>query len=254
MDKLFSKQGYEIPYVYEGTGEEELLVIISHGFGSSKESTTATTVAKKLSEGGIASIRYDFPAHGESPAEGKDFRIENCLNDLERVEEMARERFPEKTIGYFSSSYGAFINLLYLTKRKPSGKMSFLRCSAVDMPGIVDRWMEDDALLKEMEEKGYVVADEGYVKPLHVYRAFWEDLKKVDLMKGFRRPESVKMRMIHGTADETAPYPDAKAFSERFGIELIPVEGADHSFTVNDAMDIVRAEALRFYKENIKNS
>ena len=249
MQELISKQGYEIPYVYTGSGQEEMIVIISHGFGSSKESTTATTVADKLISGGIASVRYDFPAHGESPAEGEDFRIENCLNDLQSVEEMVREQFPKKTIGYFSSSFGAFIQLLYLTRRKPSGKKSFLRCSAVDMPGIVETWMQDEALLKEMNEKGYVVADEGYVKPLHVYKAFWEDLKAIDLMKEFRKPGGIELRMIHGTVDETAPYKDALAFAKEYDIELISVEGADHSFTVNNAMDIVRAEALRFYKE-----
>ena len=253
MEKLISKQGYEIPYVFEGSGDEDLLVIISHGFGSSKESTTATTVAEKLKNGGIASVRYDFPAHGESPAEGEDFRIENCLKDLQSVEEMVRECFPEKTIGYFSSSFGAFINLLYLSSRKPTGKMSFLRCSAVDMPGIVDRWMEDEDLLQEMKDKGYVVADEGYVKPLHVYREFWDALKKIDLFRDFRKPEGMVLRMIHGTADETAPFTDAAAFAEKFGISLIPVEGADHSFTVNNAMDIVRAKALEFYKESGKN-
>lgn len=248
-----SKQGYEIPYVYEGTGAEDILVIISHGFGSSKESTTATTVAEKLKTGGIASVRYDFPAHGESPADGTRFRIENCLNDLQSVEEMVKEAFPGKTLGYFSSSFGAFINLLYLTRKEPSGKMSFLRCSAVDMPGIVDRWMEDEALLKEMKENGFVVADEGYAKPLHVYKEFWDDLKEIDLFRDFSKPEGMALRMIHGTKDETAPFADAAAFAEQFGIGLIPVEGADHSFTVNNAMDIVRAEALEFFKECGKN-
>ena len=78
MEKLISKQGYEIPYVFEGSGDEDLLVIISHGFGSSKESTTATTVAEKLKNGGIASVRYDFPAHGRARRKGRTFALKTA--------------------------------------------------------------------------------------------------------------------------------------------------------------------------------
>ena len=241
---LVSKQGYEIPYVFEGKGDEKKIVIISHGFGSSKESPTAVSAAAKFNEAGIGAVRYDHPAHGDSPVDGEYFRIENCLKDLETVENMVAERFPDAEISYFSSSFGAFINLLYISTRAHKGVRSFLRCAAVDMPGIIRGWMSEEDI-KEMDEKGYLIIDEDYVRPLKIVKGFCEDLEMINLFEGFKA-EGTELLMIHGTADETAPYEDARRFADTYGIKMIDVEGSDHRFTPEGAMDIVRNEALKF--------
>jgi alpha-beta hydrolase superfamily lysophospholipase len=79
--------GYDIPCLSRIKGSEKLVVLISHGFGSNKESPTAKALCSALSERGIGSCSYDFPAHGESPADGGMLRIHNCLDDLSAVEE-----------------------------------------------------------------------------------------------------------------------------------------------------------------------
>lgn len=126
--------GYDIPCLNNLSGGERMAVIISHGFGSSKESPTAQAIAAALPEHGIGTYSFDFPAHGDSPVEGEQLRICNCLNDLAAVEAHVRELMPEADIAYFSSSFGAYINLIYLATRTHVGKKSFLRCAAVDMP------------------------------------------------------------------------------------------------------------------------
>lgn len=68
-------QGCNTPCISSITGKEKLIVLISHGFGSNKESTTATAVADALSEHGIGTYCYDFPAHGESQADSSMLRI-----------------------------------------------------------------------------------------------------------------------------------------------------------------------------------
>lgn len=242
---LVSKAGYEIPYVYEGNGDEKQIVIICHGFGSSKESPTAVSMAEKLNEAGIGAVRFDFPAHGESPAEGEFFRVENCINDLASVEEMVSERYPSAEISYFSSSFGAFINLLYISGRPHRGRKSFLRCAAVDMPGIVKGWLTDEDMRK-LTEDGYLILDEDYERPLKVVKEFADDLEKTDLFGNFKA-DNCRLLMIHGTEDETAPYADASRFARMYGIELISVEGSDHRFTPEGAMDRVRACAVDFF-------
>ncbi|MDO4481276.1 MAG: alpha/beta fold hydrolase [Bacillota bacterium] len=243
---LVSKAGYEIPYVYEGKGNEKKIVIICHGFGSSKESPTAVTMAEKLNDAGIGAVRFDFPSHGESKADSSFFRIENCMDDLASVEQMIADRYPDAEILYFSSSFGGFINLLYISERPHRGRKSFLRCAAADMPGIVRGWLTEEDK-KKMFEDGYLVLDEDYDRPLKVVKEFAEDLEKIDLFRDFR-PDGTELLMIHGTEDETAPYADALRFSEKFGIELISVEGADHRFTPEGAMDRVRSCAVDFFK------
>lgn len=245
---LVSKAGYEIPYVYEGNGDEKKIVIISHGFGSSKESPTAVTMAKKLTEAGMGAVRFDFPSHGESTADSSFFRVDNCIDDLASVEQMIAEKYPEAEISYFSSSFGGFINLLYLSRRAHRGKKSFLRCAAADMPGIVRGWLTEEDR-KKLYEDGYLVLDEDYDRPLKVVKEFAEDLEKIDLFRDFTA-DGTGLLMIHGTEDETAPYADALRFSNKFGIELISVEGADHRFTPEGAMDRVRACAVDFFKRD----
>ena len=82
------RNNYDIACLHNISGDEELAIIISHGFGSSKESPTAVTLMETLDARGIGAFAYDFPGHGESPVGGEMLRIENCLDDLAAVEGM----------------------------------------------------------------------------------------------------------------------------------------------------------------------
>jgi len=239
------RNGYDIPCISQISGHENLAVIISHGFGSSKESPSAQAISAALPEYGIGAFRFDFPAHGESPADGEALRIENCLSDLAAVEAHVRTLLPEAEIAYFSSSFGAYINLIYLSAKEHAGHRSFLRCAAVDMPGIMRRGTTPDhrALL---DKQGFVMLDDGYVRPLKITRGFLEDLDAYDVFKLYH-PGATKLAMIHGTADETAPLEDARRFAKLSGAMLTEVEGADHRFLIPGGMERVVHTAIQFF-------
>lgn len=78
--------GYDIPCLNNLSGGNRMIVIISHGLGSSKESPTAQSIAAALPEHGIGTYSFDFPAHGDSLVDGEMLRISTCLNDLVAVE------------------------------------------------------------------------------------------------------------------------------------------------------------------------
>jgi hypothetical protein len=61
------------------------------------------------------------------------------------MEQIAAEKAPEAEICYFSSSFGAYITLIYLTTREHRGKKAFLRSAAVNMP---DKY-------EELKQKGF---------------------------------------------------------------------------------------------------
>lgn len=86
-------------------------VILIHGFGSSKESPTALAVSAALPEHGIGTFGFDFPAHGDSPADGETLRVKNCLDDLADAEAHVQRLLPGAEIAYFASSFGAYIRL-----------------------------------------------------------------------------------------------------------------------------------------------
>ena len=66
--------------------------------------------------------------------DGDALSIRHCLDDLARAEARALELAPGARVVYFSSSFGAYLNLIYLSTRPHRGTRSFLRSAAVEMP------------------------------------------------------------------------------------------------------------------------
>lgn len=237
--------GYAIPCLHNLRGREKMAVIISHGFGSSKESPTAQAMAAALPEQGIGTYSFDFPAHGDSPVDGRELRISNCLKDLAAVEAQVHRLLPEAEIAYFSSSFGAYINLIYLATHRPKGNKSFLRCAAVDMPGLFRRGTSPEQCT-QLKEQGHYTLDLNFIRPLKITRDFYDDLERHDLFK-LCRPDMAEIAMIHGDADETAPVAEARRFAAQFGGKLTEVKGGDHRLATPERQKQVIDRAVQFF-------
>ena len=88
MRGYIRRDSYDIPYRMEkGSGDK--VVIVAHGFASSKESPTVEMLAKELPEKGIGVAALDFPAHGESPVDGEFLTVKNCVRDLGDMEALS---------------------------------------------------------------------------------------------------------------------------------------------------------------------
>ena len=134
QELLSGLNGYNIPCRHTIQGGESMVCLITHGFGSSKDSPTAQLLAGELPRHGIGTLALDLPAHGDSPVDGDALSIRHCLDDLARAEARALELAPGARVVYFSSSFGAYLNLIYLSTRPHRGTRSFLRSAAVEMP------------------------------------------------------------------------------------------------------------------------
>ena len=113
MEWVPGRNGYDIPVRAAWAGEEQV-VIICHGFGSSKASPMVEALMQTLPKHGITAVAFDFPAHGDSPVDGAYLRVPYCIDDLETVEAWVRTILPKASVGYFGSSFGAYITLLRL--------------------------------------------------------------------------------------------------------------------------------------------
>ena len=247
-ETINGSNGYIIPYLSKVNGNEKTVVIFSHGFGSSKESPAAHAVASVLPKYGIGTYIFDFPAHGNSPVDGERFRISNCLDDLAAIEAHIHELMPKAEIAYFSSSFGAYINLIYLATRPHIGNKSFLRCAAVSMPEL----FKNNATPEQytlIDRQGYIIMDYGFIRPLKITREFYNDLQTHDLFK-LCRPDMAELAMIHGDADEIAPITEVRRFAKQFGVKLTEVNGADHRFTIPGGMEQVITAAVEFFTAN----
>lgn len=246
-EMILSRNGYQIPVTHNIQGNESEIVLISHGFGSTKESPTVKLMSEVLKKKGMGFLAFDFPAHGESPVDGEDFTLDNCLDDLSSAEEEITKKAPEAKIYYFSSSFGAYINLLYLTLRPYRGSKSFLRCSAVDMPGIL-RSNLTEAIQKDCEKQSYTLLTEGFTKPLKLTETFYNQLQAHDVFEMYQ-PGKCKLMIVHGTEDESARPDKTKAFEEKFRIPTLWIQGADHTFSGEGMMAQVAEAAVTFFSQ-----
>lgn len=239
------RNSYDIPCMNGIKGTEDTVTIISHGLGSSKESPTILALMDELPKKGIGIFAFDFPAHGESPVDGEQFRIGNCLDDLEAVEDYVKGLAPKAEITYFSSSFGAYINLIYLATRPHAGRKSYLRSAAVNMPGIFKKG-ETSELKSELDEKGYFVLDLDCFRPLKITKEFCMDLESHDVLRIYK-PGMAEIAMIHGDEDRSASLEDAKDFADYSGAELTIVEGGHHRLTGPGQMDLIIDKAIKFF-------
>ena len=64
---------------------QERVVVVCHGFGSSKDSIMGQALARTAPGRCLGVLRFDFPAHGDSPVWEDGLRVPYCLDDLAAV-------------------------------------------------------------------------------------------------------------------------------------------------------------------------
>lgn len=244
---ILGANGYGIPCLYTIDGQEEMVCIVSHGFGSSKESATAQMLLQSLPKRGIGVFAFDFPAHGDSPVGGERLRIETCIQDLAAAEQRAIVLAPKAKVVYFSSSFGAYINFQYLAAGIGTGVKSFFRSAAVNMPELFTHPTEEEQA--QLQKNGFLLLD-GYTRPIKLTTAFLADLAGHDLFQ-CRRPQNTELCMIHGERDETILIEHAERFALQFDIPLTIVPGGDHSLSIPGAPEQVLQLAAGFFEGRI---
>ena len=149
-----------------------------------------------------------------------------CIDDLEQVEQAILAQDPAAEIGYFSSSFGAYITLLRLARDPRPGARAFLRAAAVTMPDLVETWVDQPAR-EALDRQGYFVPDYDYVREMRLSRAFLEDLSQGDVFARWR-PELAELVMVHGTQDSVVPVEGVRRFAKTFGARLTEFPQGEH--------------------------
>lgn len=247
-ERIAGINGYTIPCRHTLAAGQRMAVLIAHGFGSSKESPTALMLERELPKIGIGTFAFDFPAHGESPVDGEQLTVDHCIDDMAMAEETIKTLAPEAKVGYFGSSFGAYITLLYLAYGRGEGRRAFLRSAAVEMPKLFSNKTPEQQ--KQLSEQGFVILDLDYVRPLKLTEAFFRSLERQDVFQIYRNGEAV-LRMVHGDCDETASFEAARRFADKFGAELIPFPGGDHRLSLPGMPERVGELAANFFLQEI---
>lgn len=223
IERITAKQGFQVPGLNAIDGEQKV-VLMAHGFGSEKRGHTPLFMTEGLKQAGFGVYGFDFPAHGDSPLDGDQLNMENCIDSYAAAEARALELAPGAEIFYFGSSFGAYTTLLYLAARPHQGQRAYLRSAAIDMPQLIWRVAEEEG--EAFRRDGYCDLT-YYNRPLKLTRAFCEDLSHYDVFEQYQTG-TAQLRMIHGEQDSTASPEAARKFAAEKGAELIMVPGAEH--------------------------
>ncbi|KAA8523256.1 hypothetical protein F0562_009679 [Nyssa sinensis] len=238
--------GEKLVGILHETGSTEI-VILCHGFRSSKENNTMVNLAVALQKEGISAFRFDFAGNGES--EGS-FAYGNYWREAEDLHAVIKHfsgasRVINAILGH---SKGGNVVLLYASKYHDV-------CTVVNVSGRynLERGI-DDRLGKDFLER---IKKDGSIdvknKTGQVYYRVTEESLIDRLNTNMHEAcllidKECRVLTVHGSADEVIPVEDALEFSKIIpNHKLQIVEGSDHGYTSYQAELI--SIVLPFIKE-----
>lgn len=249
--KIEKANGKVIPCLVEVPEGAKRIVIMVHGFTSCKDCPTAELLFRRLPKVGIGVVTYDQPGHGE--ATDDPLGVFNCIDSLETVENYVAERFPGVELGYFGSSYGAYVTCMYISTRAHRGNKAFLRSAAVNMPDLIleplkQAWSpEVEGMLKA---QGYIAPDIGLGDVVQITTQYIKELSENNLFEKFDNEKfgHVDLEFVHGSNDPVVNINAASSFAEKFGFKFNVIEGEGHSICDKaESPDKVADLAIAFY-------
>ena len=210
------------------------VVLGVHGFGGSKNDAIQQAIAEEMTMFCDATVRFDFPAHGENPEDR--LTLEGCRQTLMTVARYAKERFPQvEDLCIFATGFGAYVTLsvleellelpgqIRLVVQTPSVRMHNTLLSMIRMSEQTFRVMEKVVL--PAPNRGFTVTYD-----------FYKELKNKPVLT----THPIPMLILHGEEDDYIPMEDIRNFRRiNEGSKLVYIAGASHRFLEEGAWDMV---------------
>lgn len=228
----------------ESSGEK--IVILAHGFSSSKDSKTYTKIAEALLDAKIGSFRFDFYGHGESEGGFSKITLTEGVEDVMSAFRYLKKRFPKSQIGLLGSSFGGGACFYAIQSLNVVG--SFLICPSILYKERYDKKIGIEGIEKWKRDgsREYKTYDD---RVLTLDYSFYESLSKWD---GVSTAQTIKtpVCILHGDNDTIVDHADSVRVTSLLGNgRLITIHGADHFFRGEGEWERVTEEAVAFFKK-----
>lgn len=242
-----NNHGEKLSGILHETGSKQL-VIVCHGFQSSKERIPMVNLAAALEKEGISAFRFDFAGNGES--EGS-FQYGNYRREAEDLRAVVQHFHGENRVisAVIGHSKGGNVVLLYASKYNDvhtvvniSGRFNLEK----GMEGRLGK----DFLLK-LKQHGYI--DVFNRKGKFEYRVTEESLKDrltTDIHAVcLLIQQECRVLTVHGSMDKFVPAEDALEFAKFIpNHKLHIIKGANHEYTSHQGE--LTSVVLDFLREN----
>lgn len=240
MERRFSLRtgGLEIPCkVYEPEfGEIQRCIIGVHGFCGHKDSPVLVSIAEEMGLFGAATVRFDFPAHGESLMTDRELSLENCKAALTAAAVWVRAHYPGAEKCLFATGFGAFVTVQVLEELTDILGPVRMVLQTPDFR-MADSLLTMTSLTEEAFRKlGRVTVGWTTERKIEVPFSFYEELREAPDDTDFEMP----MLLVHGEYDAVVPLADVEDFRRSNELaKLVIIPGADHQFRGEGQWDMV---------------
>lgn len=242
-----NNHGEKLSGILHETGSKQL-VIVCHGFQSSKERIPMVNLAAVLEKEGISAFRFDFAGNGESEGSFQYGNYRREAEDLRAVVQHFRRenRVISAVIGH---SKGGNVVLLYASKYNDvhtvvniSGRFNLEK-------GMEGRLGKD--FLLRLKQHGHI--DVFNRKGKFEYRVTEESLKDrltTDIHAVcLLIQQECRVLTVHGSMDKIVPAEDALEFAKFIpNHKLHIIRGANHEYTSHQGE--LTSVVLDFLREN----
>lgn len=236
-DYLDTAQGRRIAYhKTKGAGPG---VVFLGGFKSDMGGTKAVFLEEWAKAEGRAFLRFDYSGHGESSEDFEDGAIGDWAEDAAEAITKLTEG-PQVLVG---SSMGGWISLL-MTRRIPEKVAGLVTIAAAPDFTEDSMWAGfSDAEKAELEANGKVALPSDYGDPYIITKRLIEEGRN-NLVLRDPLPLPFPTRFMQGTADNAVERDVALRLldhADGADMRLTFVEGADHSFSDPDCLQLIIA-------------
>ncbi|MEG9499044.1 alpha/beta hydrolase [Mannheimia indoligenes] len=249
MEKFFdiNEQGFSIRcklFYEKDLHNIENVVLILHGFGSSKDLKSNTKFGERLTSKykGYAAIAFDFPCHGADAR--KKLSVAECQTYLQIVIDYAKNTLNAKNIYAYGTSFGGYLTLKYINEQGNPFQKIALRAPAVQIHHSLMSRMSEEECQKLSKGKEILW---GFDRQMKISKAFFDELAGGDIFQNDYLEVADQMFILHGTEDEMVPLSVSQQFADNNVIELLPIEGADHAFSNPKLMDVAIGKIVDFF-------
>lgn len=209
------------------------VVLGVHGIGGSTDDAIQASIAEEMALFYDATVRFDFPAHGENPEE--ELTLAGCQQTLLAVARYVKEKFPQVAdLCIFATGFGAYVTLSVLEELvQLPGQIRLV----VQTPGV--RMHETLLSMLNLSKQTFRAMDHVTLplpRPLKITYRFHQELESNIVLTN----QPIPMLILHSEKDGFIHREDIRNFrrvNEQSKLVIIP--GTSHRFMEEGAWDMV---------------
>uniref|UniRef100_A0A7N0U7U1 Serine aminopeptidase S33 domain-containing protein n=1 Tax=Kalanchoe fedtschenkoi TaxID=63787 RepID=A0A7N0U7U1_KALFE len=248
LRKIFIQKsdGKKLVGILHETGSKEV-VIICHGFRSSKDCAPVVNLAAALESQSISAFRFDFPGYGESE---EPFQLDISLRNPDVLHDVVQHFVKNKRIvtAIVGHSQGGCDALRYASKY--NHVRTVVNISGwINLAKVVEA-MFGKAVFEEIRQKGFVdVKNKKGEVWIHATQEQWMEMQRVDIRSEVLLiSEDCRVLTVHGSKDEVVSPADSFEYAKLIrNHKLHIIEGADHEYTSHQGE--LASAVLNFIKQ-----